>query len=200
MNLNIPVQPSSGTMDLDEFTAFVETRPHRERWELVEGIAAMMAPPSYAHQRIARNLSELLNRAFEVRALDLFAYMAAGVRSPELRNFQPEPDIVVVPGVAGYENYSDKFQLAGEVMSPSNSRDWIDMKLRRYREAPHNLYAVVIEQREYMVEIHAHRANWRPPTLSRPDDVIEMPEFGLSCRVIDLYRGTPLDPERSASA
>jgi len=85
-------------------------------------------------------------------------------------------------------------------MSPSNSRGWIDMKLRRYREAPHNLYAVVIEPREYMVEIHAHRANWRPATLSRPDDVIEMPEFGLSCRVIDLYRGTPLDPERSASA
>jgi len=23
---------------------------------------------------------------------------------------------------------------------------------------------------------------------------IDMPEFGLSCRIADLYRGTPLDP------
>lgn len=28
----------------------------------------------------------------------------------------------------------------------------------------------------------------------RPVDVIEMAEFGLHCRVADLYRGTPLDP------
>jgi hypothetical protein len=32
--------------------------------------------------------------------------------------------------------------------------------------------------------------------LSKPEDLIEMPEFGLSCRVVDLYRGTPLDPQR----
>jgi hypothetical protein len=29
--------------------------------------------------------------------------------------------------------------------------------------------------------------------LKRPDDAIEMPEFGLRCLVADLYRGTPLD-------
>jgi hypothetical protein len=25
---------------------------------------------------------------------------------------------------------------------------------------------------------------------------IDMPEFGLSCRIADLYRGIPLDPQR----
>jgi hypothetical protein len=34
-------------------------------------------------------------------------------------------------------------------------------------------------------------------SLTTPDDLIEMPEFGLRCRVVDLYRGTPLDPERA---
>jgi hypothetical protein len=34
----------------------------------------------------------------------------------------------------------------------------------------------------------------RQSFLERPDDVIEMPEFGLRCMVNDLYRGTPLDP------
>ena len=72
------------------------------------------------------------------------------------------------------------------------------MKLRRYREAPDNLYSVVIEPREFLVEIYARHSGWQPAILKRADDLIEMPEFGLCCRVADLYRGTPLDPQRLA--
>jgi Uma2 family endonuclease len=197
MNVNTPAQPFSGTMDVDEFMAFLETRPDSERWDLIEGVAVMMAPPSYAHQRITRNFCELLNSAFSEQGLDLFAYFFAGVRNPGRRDFQPEPDVVVVPGVAGYEVYSEKFLLAGEIVSPTNTRREIDLKLRRYREGPDNLYAVVIEPSELLVEIHARHESWQPKV--QPDDIIEMPEFGLRCRVIDLYRGTPLDPQRGGA-
>ena len=196
MNVNTPAQPFSGTMDVDEFMAFLETRPDNERWDLIEGVAVMMAPPSYAQQRITRNFCELLNSAFSEQRLDLFAYFSTGVRNPGLRNFQPEPDIVVKPGVAGYDLYSENFQLAGEIMSPTNNRREIDLKLHRYREAPDNLYAVVIEPSEFLVEIYAKRENWQLKVLKQPNDVIDMPEFGLRCRVIDLYCGTPLDPQR----
>ena len=124
----------------------------------------------------------------------MFAYFSAGVRNPGLRNFQPEPDVVVVPGVAGDDLYSEKFQLAGEIISPTNTRREIDRKLRRYREGPDNLYAVVIDPREFMVEIHAKRNSWRPKVLKQPDDIVEMPEFGLRCCVVEIYRGTVLDP------
>ena len=194
MNLNTPAPPLSGTMDVDEFMAFLETRPDEEHWELIEGVAVMMAPPSYAHQRIVWNLCELLNGAFTAQHLDLFAYFDAGVRSPGVRNFQPEPDVVVVPGIAGYNLYSEHFQLVAEVLSPTNTHREIGLKLRRYREAPDNLYAVVIEPREFLVEIHAKRGDWQPVILTKADDPIELPEFGLRCRVADLYRGTPLDP------
>ena len=194
MNVNAPAL--SGTMDVDEFMAFVQTRPKGECWDLIEGVAVMMAPASYAHQRITRNLCELLNAAFAARHLDLFAYFDAGVRSPGVRNFQPQPDVVVVPGVAGYDLYSERFLLVGEVLSPSNTRDEIALKLRRYREAPENLYALVIEPREYLVEIYARNRDWEPAILRRADDPIDMPEFGLRCSVGDLYRGTPLDPQR----
>jgi Uma2 family endonuclease len=196
MNVNTPAQPLSGTMDVDEFMAFLETRPDDERWDLIEGVAVMMAPPSYAHQRITRNFCELLNSAFLEQRLDMFAYFSAGVRNPGLRNFQPEPDVVVGPGVASYNVYSEKFQLAGEIMSPTNTRREIDLKLRRYREAPDNLYVVVIEPKEFLVEIHARRESWRPKVLKQSDDLVEMPEFGLRCHVADIYRGTPLDPVR----
>jgi Uma2 family endonuclease len=196
---NAPVQPISGTVDVDEFMAFLETRPKGEHWDLIEGAAVLMAPPSYAHPRITRNLCELLNAAFAARRLDLFAYFEAAIRNPGVRNFQPQPDVVVVPGVAGYELYSERFQLVAEVLSPSNTRTEIDLKLRRYREAPDNLYAMVIEPREIAVEIHAKRRDWQPARLTSADDPIEMPEFGLRCSVGDLYRGTPLDPRKPES-
>src|SRR5260370_2451071 len=74
MNLNTPAPPLSGTMDVDEFMAFLETRPDEERWDLIEGVAVMMAPPSYAHRRIVSNLCQLLNSAFAAQHLDLLAY------------------------------------------------------------------------------------------------------------------------------
>jgi Uma2 family endonuclease len=196
MIVHAPLQPASGTMDVDEFMAFLQTRPDGERWDLIEGVAVMMAPASYAHQRITYNLCSLLNGAFAARRLDLFAYFDAGVRSPGVRNFQPQPDVVVVPGVAGYDLYSERFQLAGEILSPTNTRAEIDLKLRRYREAPDNHYVVVIEPREFLVLIYARSRDWEPLTLTEADGRIEMPEFGLTCRVVDLYRGTPLDPQR----
>lgn len=198
MNVKTAAPPFPGTMDVDEFMAFLETRPEKEHWELIEGVAVMMAPPSYAHQRIVANLCTLLNGAFTAQGLDLFAYFDAGVRSPGVRNFQPEPDVAAVPGVAGYESYSERFQLVAEVLSPTNTRMEIDLKLRRYCEAPDNLYVVIIEPRELMVDIRAKRHDWQPTVLRQPDEAIVMPEFGLRCRVADLYRGTPLDPRRQS--
>jgi Uma2 family endonuclease len=200
MNVNTPAQPLSGNMDVDEFMAFMETRPHGEHWDLIEGAAVMRAPASYAHQRIIFNFCSLLNTAFAQRHLDLFAYFNVAVRSPGVRNFQPQPDVAVVPGVAGFDLYSERFQLAAEVLLPSNTRAEIDLKLRRYCQAPDNLYAVVIEPREFMVEIYAKSRKWELVVLKRPDDAIEMPEFGLHCLVADLYRSTPLDPRRSGQS
>jgi Uma2 family endonuclease len=194
MHPNAPASPRSGTMNVDEFMAFLETQPNKERWDLIEGAAIRMAPSSYAHQRIAFNLAQLLNTAFAARKLDLFAYIGTGIRSPGVRNFQPQPDVVVVPGVSGYDLYSERFQLVAEVISPSNRRQEIDLKLRRYCAAPNNLYAVVIEPREFLAQIYAKRNDWQPSILAKPDDPIEMPEFGLRCRVAELYVGTPLDP------
>ncbi len=193
MTVNAPAS-LSGTMDVDEFMAFMETRPKGEHWDLISGVAVMMAPASHAHQQIALNLCVLLNGAFAAQSLDLRAIFNAGVRSPGARYFQSEPDVVVIPGVAGYDLYSEHFQLATEILSPSNTRQEIDLKLRFYREAPDNLYAVVIEPRAFMVEIHARSKSWEPVVLKRADDTIEMPEFGLRCVVADLYAGTPLDP------
>jgi Uma2 family endonuclease len=82
MNVNTPTHPFSGTMDVDEFMAFLQTRPKGEHWDLIEGIAVMMASPTVVHQRIAHNLCNLLHTAFAAHSFDLFAYTGLGVRTP----------------------------------------------------------------------------------------------------------------------
>ena len=181
-------------MDVDAFMAFLEPRPKSERWDLIDGIAVLMEPATLVHRRVACNLAFLLDTAFTERNLDLVAYVNVCVRNPGVKDFQPQPDVVVAPGPAGDELYSERYRLVAEVLSPTNMGEEIELKLRRYCEAPDNLYAVVIEPREFMVEIYAKSRKWEPLVFKRPDDVIEMPEFGLRCTVVDLYRGTPLAP------
>jgi Uma2 family endonuclease len=198
MTVNAPAS-LSGTMDVDEFMAFMETRPKGEHWDLIEGVAVMMAPAGYLHQLVASNFRDLLNSALKAKGLRrvLYAFGDVGVRSPGLLNFQPIPDVVVASRIVEKNYYySENFQLAAEVLSPTNTRTEIDVKTRRYCNAPSNLYAVVIDPEHYMVEIYAKSREWEPVVLERPDDVIEMPEFGLRCIVADLYEDTPLDPRR----
>jgi Uma2 family endonuclease len=121
------------------------------------------------------------------------------VRIPGVPDFRPELDVTVVPGMRD-AYYGERFQLAAEVLSPSNTHKWIDIKLRLYCGAPDNLYAVAIDPRKFWVEICAKVRKWERVVLKRPDDLIEMPEFGSLCLVADLYRGTPLDPRWAGGA
>lgn len=190
MTVNAPARPRSGTMDIDEFMAFIAPRPKEERWHLIEGIAVMMTPPSLAHQQIAFNLCDLLNRTFRAQRRDLLAYHEIAIRLPGVMNFQPEPDVVVASGPAGNALFAEDFRLVAEILSPSNTRSEIELKLRRYREAVGNLYVLLIEPREFRVEIHARRRDWQPEVLTDRAGAIDLPEFGLRCTVEDLYRDT----------
>src|SRR5262245_26526805 len=160
----------------------------------------MMAPPSLADQRIALSFCELLNQNFVIQQRDLCAYHEMATRLPGLMNFQPEPDAVVVPGVSGYELYAERFLLVAEVLSPTNSRTEIGVKLLRYRESADNLYAIVIELRSFLVEVHARRRNWEPLVLDHAANALELSEFRFRCSVGDLYRGTPLDRQGAQGA
>jgi Uma2 family endonuclease len=111
---------------------------------------------------------------------------------PALTIFQPESDVVVVPGMSGYEIFAEDFRLIAEVLSPSNMRTEIELKLRRYREAASNVYVLLIDPREFRVEIYAGSRDWQAALLADRSDQIALPELDFRCSVEDLYRGTPL--------
>lgn len=182
-----------GEYDVDAFMAFVEGRPDEEKWQLIDGLATLMSPASFIHQRIVWNLQFALNAALALARPDLFAYGKAGVRLPTRRDFQPEPDVVVAASTPPEGSWTDDYALVAEVLSPSNSHESIDRKVELYASNPANLHVLVVAQDAVKVVHRARTLAWRPLEFG-DEDVIKIPEFNFEIPVLELYRGTPLCP------
>jgi len=187
-------------LSVELFRGFLAGRPEEERWELIDGVAVMMAPPTKAHQRIASNLERLLNDALEARAPTLAAYQRVGVNfGPRIENYDPEPDVVVVDVEHDNERYSNRFYLAAEIVS-SSDRTYIESKRAVYRL--HDTCTCILTVQQDRVEVRIDlraEAGWDVQVLKRLGDPLVLAEFGLRCKVSDLYRGTSFAPRQAES-
>jgi Uma2 family endonuclease len=186
----------------DTFRAFTASRPDEERWELIDGVAVMMTPPTKDHRRIASNLETLLLNGLDAQAPHLTAYQGTGVNlGPEAPHYDPEPDIVVVddePGSDVDERYSDRFYLAAEIVSRSD-KTFVQAKREIYRQHEFCRYVLIVQQNQFEMTIDMRTGTgWKEQRLSKPDDLLLISEFGLNCKLSDLYRGTALLPRRAA--
>src|SRR5258707_874117 len=139
-------------LSIKAFRAWVETRPERERWELIGGVPVMMAPPTHDHQRIASNLERLLNGALEAHHPEFSAYQRVGLNlAPIVPDYDPEPDVAVISAnERGDVRYSDRFFLAAEIVSTSD-RKTIESKCDVYQPHPDCRSVLIIEQDRYRV-------------------------------------------------
>ena len=174
----------------DQFLDFLGTRPDEERWQLVDGLAIMMVPPSFTHQKIGRNLFVLLDRALSAHRPDLLVLYETGVRVPGVADFNPTPDLLVVPANAAFDRYADVFFMTAEIMSPSNRAEMIERKLELYRRHPDNLYCLTIDQDAPHVALWSREKGWARSDLYSMDDLLDLPAFGLEARLADIYAGT----------
>ena len=194
-------QRESPRLSVELFRGFLEGRPDEEHWELIDGVAVMMAPPTLAHQIIAGNLQRLLNEALENHAPTLIACQQAGVSlAPPIEFYDPEPDVVVIdsdtaakPG----ERYADRFHLAAEIVSASD-RTYVESKRGVYKlhEACKCILTVQQDRFEVRVDLRTE-AGWQEQVLAKPEDLLVLPDFGLRCKISDLYRGTALQPRQA---
>ena len=195
MNTPFPVR-QDGKFTVEEYLAFIESRPEEERWQLIDGVAMMMPPPTRRHQRIASNLARLLNAQLEKVRPDLYAYQEVGLMVPDVSSFRPEADVAVLDGSGDGDDtlYTDRFYLVAEVLSDSNTDKDIAAKSRRYLQHPSNQYFLLFEQKQVRVELLARAAGWEPVVLEGLGAVLELPEWGFRATLADLYRGTSLAP------
>jgi Uma2 family endonuclease len=178
------------------FRSWVELRPDEEHWELIDGVAIMMAPPTRDHQRIASNLERLLNDAIErlpqPRLPPVAAYQRIGVNlAPMVEDYDPEPDVAVVEvGLGSDPRYADRFFLVAEVVSLSDEPK-IEGKREVYKRHPDCECVLVVRQDRYEVTVDVRTQEaWAREALVAPDDRLSLPAFGLQCSLDDIYKGT----------
>ena len=184
------------TLSRKTFRAFAASRPDEERWELIDGVAVMMTPPTKAHQRIASNLESLLLNALRGHAPNLTAYQRLGVNlGPALAHYDPEPDVLVIDAEIGPDvddRYADRFFLAAEIVS-SSDKTFVEAKREIYRQ--HETCKCVLVVQQDRIEVRVDRrteAGWSEEVLSKPDDVLVLSDFGPRCQLSDLYWRTAL--------
>jgi Uma2 family endonuclease len=190
--MNTHVAPPPGKLTADEFWEFIKDRPREERWQLIDGEPFMMSPASRPHQLIGRNLARLLDNGLEKTRPDLVAIQEVAIRVEKIGDARVVADVAVVDLEVQDEVYGTGFYLAAEVLSPSNTTEHISRKRKIYSESPDCLHVVIIAQDDFAVEVWSRSDGWQGRVYRSPDDLIELPEFGFSCRVADLYRGTPV--------
>lgn len=193
MNTSFPVRQDA-KFTVEEYLAFIETRPKEERWQLIDGVAMQMPRPTLRHQRIASNLCHVLTEHFRARRLDLLAIFRIGLIVPGAELFRPFGDVVVANASSSQMDtaFVDRFYLVAEVLSGSNTDQDIAAKSRRYIQHPQNLYFLLIEQKRVRVEVRARAAGWEPAALEGPDAVLALPEWGFRTTLAALYDGTSL--------
>jgi Uma2 family endonuclease len=185
--------PVRARMSVELFRSFVEGRPDEEHWELINGVAMMMAPATRAHQRIGSNLERLLNDALESHSPTLVAYQRLGVNiGPDVQDYDPEPDVTVVDVEGEDERYSDRFYLAAEIVS-SSDRSYVEKKREIYKLHEFCTCILTVQQDRFEVRIDLRTdSGWSEQVLKQPDDILVLSDFGLRCKLSDLYRGTRL--------
>ena len=188
-------------LSVELFRGFLEGRPDEERWELIDGVPVMMAPPTLAHQLIASNLQRLLYDALERFAPTLAVYQRAGINlGPSIEYYDPEPDVVVIDADASQDpsrRYADRFYLAAEIVS-SSDRTYIESKRAVYMQHEACNCILTVQQDTFDIRIDLRTASgWSEQNLTNPDDPLVLTEFGLHCRLSDFYRGTALKPREA---
>ena len=185
-------------LSVELFRGFLEGRPDEERWELIDGVPVMMAPPTLAHQWIAGNLQRLLNEALKNFAPELAAYQRPGINlGPSVHDYDPEPDVAVIDADANRDpnrRYADRFYLAAEIVSKSD-QPYLESKRAVYmqHEACKCILTVQQDRLELRIDLRTD-AGWTQQNLSHPEAALVLAEFGLRCKLSDLYQGTALQP------
>jgi Uma2 family endonuclease len=201
-------EPSTGRMSSADFRAFQDLRPHHERWELIEGVPLMMAPPTLTHNLVATNLQMLLLGALETHDPSRMAVQRAGLQLPD-GSCTPQPDVMVIDAHldAGQRSVDRAYLLAeivsdtDELLVASTNRRWVDVKREIYRAHRHCAAVLIISQDRVQVDLDLKTdKGWVSTTLEGAGTELSISEFGLRCRVGDLYDRTHLAPRSRRGA
>ena len=120
------------------------------------------------------------------------AYHDIGVNIVSTVSYDPEPDVAVVREDENPDpRYAERFYLVAEVLSESD-KGIIESKRDIYRAHPSCTCILLVHQDRLEISVDRRAgAGWHSQVLGGAD-ALDLPEFGLTWPVRDVYHDTPL--------
>ena len=174
-----PGDPNQGNYTLDDYYAL----PDERRVELIDGVIYDMSCPLRVHQAILGQLHLQLAPCVEEHPECELFFAPADVRLDNDNKTILQPDLYIVCG----KNETDKRRLNGapdfiiEILSPSNRKHDMFLKLKKYRYAGVREYWIVDPQNQKIMVYNLESDEF--PIIHTFDDTITGGISGGECRV-----------------
>jgi Uma2 family endonuclease len=175
-------------MTVEEFLAFVETRPDEEKWELIEGEPIMNVAPAYLHQIIVANLLAELTYMGRRTGANWRAIPGIGVRLSDIS--APVPDVMIRPRDFLNGVICDDMIVAFEVLSPSTAKRDLRWKRKAYGGLPSLEHYVVIAQDRAEVLTYDRANGFAERLLCERGVSVELTAVDITLPLTDIYRDT----------
>jgi Uma2 family endonuclease len=181
---------------LKEYFALQEK--NATKYEYIEGEAFAVGGASLAHNLIKGNLVAALRplvRRKGGRVLDESVLLVVRANA-----FYTYPDVLVTTDPADRRDpYLVRHPLLlAEILSPTTAEYDRTEKFANYQKLPSLRHYLLISQSAWVVEWFKRddAGQWIYTLLSTPDDVLEIPDLGLSLPLRELYEDTDVAPRR----
>ena len=172
-------------MDVEQFLAFNDTRPDKEKWELLDGELFLNATPVNSHQIVVDNLVRHLHPLLRAAGNRYRASTGTGVRLSDITLV--EPDVMVRPRHVRDGNVFEDIVVAFEVLSQSTRRNDLKFKRTAYAALASLTHYVAIAPRNFDVRVFARSADWAEVRLSQPEQSVAFDSLGISLPLAAIY-------------
>jgi Uma2 family endonuclease len=186
-------------MTVEEFLAWLETRPETERWELIGGEPVrLMAPTTFAHALIKDNVVAALRSALAARGAGppcrVVSDGPAVRRADDGRSFyQPDAVVTCARSIDPTAITVPDPVVIMEVLSPSTRTRDFTAKMQGYFALPSVAHYLLVEQRKRLVVLMFRNAAGRIETAFRAEGRIDLDPPGVGLDIGDVYTGVELD-------
>jgi Uma2 family endonuclease len=180
---------------IEEFLAFTDTRPDGERWELIEGVAALNPSPVDHHQVVAANIVTHLMTHKRQTGATWLPMPGVGTRVPVSPRSLPQPDVFVKEGATTGSPVTDDALVLFEVLSKSNTKADQAWRRKVYASVPNCQHHLTVSLKAAEVDACDRDTGWKKRNVSGLGGVLDLPALGLSIPLREIYRDTPLGPQ-----
>ena len=183
--MNVHAKLPAHLLAIEDFLAFVESRPDEERWELIEGEPVLSPSANRRHQIIVGNLLSSIRSKRKPHGTAWEVIPGIGVKLS--LTSAPVPDLLIRPFDNLEGHVCDDVIVAFEVLSSSTADHDLRWKRRNYATLPSLQHYVVVAQDDVEVLVFDRATDFAERRTHDIEASLALPALGLSLALRDIY-------------